>query len=172
MALAWDLSACLIAALSTAFDRIALPRLLVLDSAIAADASWLGAVTRAEAFLLFFGGGIAAQPPLRRRRRAVVRPGWLIVPLRSPSMNWRRHSSPQNRCAPSINGLRHTSHLSMSYRPGPLGPPRPRLSSRRSSRRSSDRRSSLRRSFRPLSRPRPRSWSSSRSRHSRRWAHS
>jgi len=43
-----------LAAFSTAFDLTALRRLAVLDSAATAAASWLGAVTRDDAFLLLF----------------------------------------------------------------------------------------------------------------------
>jgi hypothetical protein len=41
-----------------------------------------------------------------------VCPGRLRVPFLSPSTNSRRHSSPQNRCTPSIRLLPHPSHLS------------------------------------------------------------
>src|SRR4029450_12676108 len=51
---------CLLATFSTALDLAALRRLAVLASAATADASWLGAVTRDDAFLLFF---ILVTPP-------------------------------------------------------------------------------------------------------------
>jgi hypothetical protein len=51
---------CRPATFSTALDRAALRWLAVFASAAAADPSWFGAVTRAEAFLLFF---IFVTPP-------------------------------------------------------------------------------------------------------------
>jgi hypothetical protein len=43
-----------LAVFSAAFDLTALRRLAVLDAAADAPASWSGAVTRRDAFLLFF----------------------------------------------------------------------------------------------------------------------
>ena len=54
IAVAWLFRNGRLAALAAAVDRTAFRRLAVLDSAAAADASWFGAVTRDDAFLLRF----------------------------------------------------------------------------------------------------------------------
>jgi hypothetical protein len=99
-----------LATFSTALDLAALARLAVFASVAAADASWLGAVTRAEAFLLFF----ILVTPSALTLRASARFSIIVSPERAPSLDDLLRAVTQNK---AVHNAAQSPALAFGSRP-------------------------------------------------------